>query len=80
MAATSPEMVWSELQDAGCSDEEIDKITWENTCRFFDFDPFTHIDKEHASVRALRSTATDVDVSETSRHEYQRRWQERKAS
>ena len=35
----SPEFAWKELQDAGCADEEIHKITWENACRFFDWDP-----------------------------------------
>ena len=30
-------------QDAGCTDEEIHKITWENACRFFGWDPFAHI-------------------------------------
>ena len=37
----APEVVFAELQDAGCTDDEIHKITWQNTCRFFDFDPFT---------------------------------------
>ena len=36
----SPEFAWTEFQAAGCSDEEIHKITWENACRFFDWDPF----------------------------------------
>jgi predicted TIM-barrel fold metal-dependent hydrolase len=76
----SPELLWGELQNAGCSEADIEAITWKNACRFFDYDPFAVIDKEHATVGALRSTATDVDVSETSRHEYQRRWQARKAS
>ena len=40
----SPEHAWGELQGAGCSDEEIHKITWENACRFFDWDPFEHTD------------------------------------
>ena len=38
----SPEFAWKEFQDAGCTDEEIHKITWENSCRFFDWDPFEH--------------------------------------
>ena len=38
----SPEFAWKEFQDAGCTDEEIHKITWENACRFFDWDPFEH--------------------------------------
>ncbi len=70
----SPELLWEEFQNAGCSDDDIDAITWKNAARFFHFDPFAGIDREHATVRALRATATDVDVSETSRHEYQRRW------
>ncbi len=38
----SPEFAWREFQDAGCTDAEIDKITWANACRFFDWDPFVH--------------------------------------
>jgi predicted TIM-barrel fold metal-dependent hydrolase len=76
----SPELLWGELQAAECSDEDVEAITWRNACKFFDYDPFAVIDREHATVGALRATASDVDVSETSRHEYQRRWQERKAS
>jgi predicted TIM-barrel fold metal-dependent hydrolase len=76
----SPEMVWDELTDAECTDDEIELITWKNASEFFDYDPFAVIDREHATVAALRATATDVDTSETSRREYQRRWKERKAS
>ena len=50
----SPEQAWGELQDAGCADEEIHKITWENACRFFDWDPFEHTPQEQATVGALR--------------------------
>ena len=35
----SPEFAWKEFQDSGCTDAEINQITWENTCRFFDWDP-----------------------------------------
>ena len=73
---TSPEMLWSELQAAGCSDDEIHKISWENACRFFRFDPFAHRPRAQASVGALRGQATDVDVAETSRTEYRRRYDE----
>ncbi len=54
----SPEFAWKELQDAACTDEEIHKITWENACRFFDWDPFAHTAKEDATVGALRALAT----------------------
>jgi predicted TIM-barrel fold metal-dependent hydrolase len=70
----SPEMVWDELQNAGASDADINKITWENACRFFSFDPFQHRTREQATVGALRATARDVDVSETSRKVYRERY------
>ncbi|WP_426574451.1 amidohydrolase family protein [Aquihabitans sp. McL0605] len=59
----SPEQAWGELQDAGCSDEEIHKITWQNATRFFDWDPFKHVKREDATVGALRARSTDVDVT-----------------
>ena len=59
----SPEFAWKEFQDAGCRDEEIHKITWENACRFYGWDPFAHTPKEQATVGALRALARDVDVT-----------------
>jgi predicted TIM-barrel fold metal-dependent hydrolase len=70
----SPESLWNELQSAGCIDDEIHAITWRNAARFFNHDPFAHIPQGEATVGALRRRATDVDVSETSRAEYRRRW------
>jgi predicted TIM-barrel fold metal-dependent hydrolase len=72
----SPELLWAEMQAAGCSDDEIEDITWRNACRFFRFDPFAKVPREQANVAALRARATDVDVRETSKAEYRRRWQE----
>jgi predicted TIM-barrel fold metal-dependent hydrolase len=69
----SPEFAWKEFQDAACTDEEINKITWENACRFFDWDPFEHTPKDQATVAALRAQATDVDVSRMSREEWRKR-------
>ena len=69
----SPEKLWVELQDAHCSDEDINKITWENACRFFDWDPFKHTTRAEATVGALRSLATDVDTSRVSRSEWRKR-------
>jgi predicted TIM-barrel fold metal-dependent hydrolase len=66
----SPEFSWKELQDAGCTPEEIDKITFENACRFFDWDPFEHTRREDATVGALRARATDVDTTRMSRAEW----------
>ena len=38
----------------GAADDEIHKITWENACRFYGWDPFAHTTKEQATVGALR--------------------------
>ncbi|HEY6532502.1 MAG TPA: amidohydrolase family protein [Acidimicrobiales bacterium] len=59
----SPEFSWKEFQDAGCTDDEIHAMTWQNSCRFFDWDPFQHTPKDQATVGALRSLATDVDTT-----------------
>ena len=54
-------------------DEEIHKITWENACRFFNWDPFKHTPQEEATVGALRSLATDVDTTRRPREEWKKR-------
>jgi len=70
----SPEFTWNEFQGAGVVDKaEIDKITYQNACRFFDWDPFKHTPKEEASVGALRALATDVDVTRMSKAEWKKR-------
>jgi len=66
----SPEFAWREFQDAGCRDDEIHKITWENACRFYSWDPFTHRPKEQATVGALRAATPDVDVTRMSKDEW----------
>jgi predicted TIM-barrel fold metal-dependent hydrolase len=69
----SPEFAWKEFQDAKCSAEEINKITWENTCRFFDWDPFKHTPKDQTTVGALRALAKDVDVTRMPKEEWRKR-------
>ena len=56
----------SELQD-----DEIHKITWENACRFYGWDPCTPTTREQATVGALRQAAEghDVSVHALSRHQ-----------
>ena len=44
-------------------DDEIDKITWENACRFYSFDPLAHRTREECTVGALRAEAVDVDIT-----------------
>jgi predicted TIM-barrel fold metal-dependent hydrolase len=68
----SPEYAWGEFQQAGCADDEIHKITWENACRFFDWDPFVKTAKEEATVGALRGVAHDVDTTRRSRAEWRK--------
>jgi predicted TIM-barrel fold metal-dependent hydrolase len=70
----SPELVLGELLDAGATDEEIHKITWQNACGFFGFDPFQHRGRADSTVGALRAEAADVDVSETSKSVYRDRF------
>jgi predicted TIM-barrel fold metal-dependent hydrolase len=71
----SPEQIWGELQGAKCTDEEIHKITWQNTCRFFDWDPFKHTPKDQATVGALRALAKEqgVDVTRLPKEEWKKR-------
>jgi predicted TIM-barrel fold metal-dependent hydrolase len=68
----SPEFAWEEFQTAGVPDEDISKITWENACRFFDWDPFKHTAKEQATVGALRALAQDVDTTRLPREEWRK--------
>ena len=67
----SPEFTWDEFQSVGLTDKaEIDKITFENACRFFDWDPFKHTKREDATVGALRAKAKDVDTTRMTRAEW----------
>ena len=59
--------------EAGCTDAEIHKITWENATRFFDWDPFEHTPRDQATVGALRAQAKDVDTTRMSRDEWRKR-------
>ena len=70
----SPEKLMAEFVGAGTNDELIHKITWENACAFYNWDPFQHTPKDQATVGALRSLATDVDVSETRKAAYRERY------
>jgi predicted TIM-barrel fold metal-dependent hydrolase len=66
----APERVLAELEAVGADDAEIDKITWQNASRFFEWDPFATVAKDQATVGALRARATDVDTSIRSRKEW----------
>ena len=70
----SPETLMKELVAADISDEVINKLTWENACRFYNWDPFKNTPRELATVGALRALATDVDVSETRKAVYREKY------
>jgi predicted TIM-barrel fold metal-dependent hydrolase len=70
----SPETLMAEFVAVGTSDELIDKITWENACRFYNWDPFKHTPKETANVASLRALSTDVDTSVTTKAQYRERY------
>jgi predicted TIM-barrel fold metal-dependent hydrolase len=72
---TSPEYLHAEIEAmGGMSDATINKITWENACRFYRWDPFKHTPRERATVGALRALAGDVDVSTTTKAQYRERY------
>jgi predicted TIM-barrel fold metal-dependent hydrolase len=64
----APEFVSAEMAGAGVTEDEMHKILWQNTCRFFDWDPFQHISKSDATVGALRALSPDVDTTVRSKH------------
>jgi predicted TIM-barrel fold metal-dependent hydrolase len=43
--------------------DELAKITYENACRWYSFDPFSYRSRESCTVRALRQEAAGHDVS-----------------
>jgi hypothetical protein len=54
-------------------DGEVNKMTFENAMRWYHFDPFTHINREQATVGALRKAAEghDVSIQALSKHEHE---------
>jgi predicted TIM-barrel fold metal-dependent hydrolase len=66
----APEFVHTEMSVAGVPDDEINKITWQNSCRFFGWDAFEHIPQSQGTVGALRSLSPDVDTTIRSKHEW----------
>jgi predicted TIM-barrel fold metal-dependent hydrolase len=59
----APEELGVVLADADVPDDEINKMTHENACRWYSFDPFKHIPRENATVGALRRASVGHDTS-----------------
>jgi predicted TIM-barrel fold metal-dependent hydrolase len=71
----APEQLLIQCDGANLSDEDIEKISWKNTARFCDYDPFTVIPKEEATVGALRKLAQDVETVEVPRAIWKARYE-----
>lgn len=52
-----------ERHAAGVPDDELNKITFENACRWFSYDPFALRPREQCTVAALRAEAAGHDVA-----------------
>jgi predicted TIM-barrel fold metal-dependent hydrolase len=48
---------------AGVPDDELSRITYENACRWYSFDPFAHRARAQCTVGALRDEAKGHDVA-----------------
>jgi predicted TIM-barrel fold metal-dependent hydrolase len=66
MWPTAPEELGSVFAANSVADDEVAKMTHENAMRWYSFDPFTHIERDDATVGALRASAAGHDVSITS--------------
>ena len=71
----APEDLLEQCNGAGLTDEDIDKISWQNVARFCSYDPFAVIPEDDATVGALRASSPDVDTSEVTRQEWRARYE-----
>ena len=63
----APEVLWDVLRRFSVPDSDINKMTHENATRWYQYDPFTYVPKEQATVGALRESVEGHDVSVQSR-------------
>jgi predicted TIM-barrel fold metal-dependent hydrolase len=59
----SAEVLMKSLVSTQVPDDEIDKVTWQNACRWYQFDPFEARTREECTVGALKARAIDVDTT-----------------
>ncbi|CAN5258175.1 amidohydrolase family protein [soil metagenome] len=58
----APEELSAAFTNHQVPDDEINKMTYENACRWYSFDVFQHIPREKATVGALRRATADHDT------------------
>ena len=64
---SAAEYLWDQFAEFDVPDADIDKITYQNAMRWYQFDPFAHLARERATVGALRESAVGHDISVRSR-------------
>jgi hypothetical protein len=72
MGRGAPEELGAVLADDRVPDDEMNKMTYENACRWYSFDPFTDIPRTNATVGALRRAVEGHDTSIQARSHHSR--------
>ncbi len=57
------EKFWKSIEGQDMTDEEIDKLTYKNAMKWFNYDPFKHLPREQCTVGALREKGKHVDTA-----------------
>jgi hypothetical protein len=57
------EKLYGDFGKYNVPDTDINKMTYQNAMRWYQFDPFTHIPRDQATVGALRQSVAGLDVS-----------------
>jgi len=63
IAPNAPEELDAVLKANNVTDDETNKMTYQNAMRWYHWDPFSHIPKDQATVGALRKASEGHDVS-----------------
>jgi predicted TIM-barrel fold metal-dependent hydrolase len=68
----APEALDEVLKKYDVPDADINKMTYENAMRWYNFDPFKYIPKEQATIGSLRKSAEghDVSIQALSKHDH----------
>jgi predicted TIM-barrel fold metal-dependent hydrolase len=68
----APEELDAVLKKYDVPDSDINKMTYENAMKWYQFDPFKYIPKEQATIGSLRKSAEghDVSIQALSKHDH----------